>query len=161
MDTKEPQGKMVFMPVSDERWDAIFKHVEKTFPNTCIYSIYEVINNELSKKYEKYKKLHPTFKQSGLVYHGTKDINNITPIISEGYKVKYNVTSAYGKGTYFSTKWTYSKKYSKKREDGSSYILLNYILIPEYYKCPEQHIYVIKDDDAILPMYVIEYIQFK
>jgi hypothetical protein len=75
------------LPLANKEWDRITELFNKEL--LCVVEIYEVMSE---------KELKGPKKE---LFHGTK-ANNIENILRMGLKMEYNVTSAYGKGTYFS-----------------------------------------------------------
>lgn len=161
--------------LSDKRFDEIVSSVSKSYPNSCVLWIDEIHNDtllakymnreeELARKYgEKLKKLE--------LFHGTRN-ECIDLIANEGFKSELNVTSAYGKGTYFATNALYSSNYMKTDGDAITYMFLCDVLVGEKI-CSRVNdipkgvvrvdnksntkIYVVPDDDSIYPRYIIAF----
>ena len=67
-----------------------------------------------------YKSNHPNLEQYDL-FHGTKN-DAINSIAENGFDIKYNKRSAFGKGSYFSSQAGYSKDYMNKKNEVSNEI---------------------------------------
>ncbi len=85
-----------------DRSDNLYNHLCIAL-NRDILDIQEIINPVLEARFEAQRAKIKASNGSvsvARVFHGTKD-RNIQPIINDGFDVTKNVTSAYGKGTYF------------------------------------------------------------
>lgn len=100
------------LSLSNKKYDEIAGRVRESFPNSCILWIEEVFNDELEKAHQDLFESIPGATKMEL-FHGTTEKAAIS-ICNEGFKTEYNVTSAYGKGTYFAKNASYSIDYSKK-----------------------------------------------
>lgn len=112
------------VPMSDKRFDEISGLVRKSYKNSCILFMDEIVNPDLYSSYEDYKLCLGEVTEEKLLFHGTH-ARLINTIASEGFDPVKNVTSAYGKGSYFALDASYSQSYMKStdRED-ISYMFL-------------------------------------
>jgi len=101
-----------YLSLNDPEYSKIENAILETYQNACICWIEEVENKELLGKYTAYKNtfVEPNEKR---LFHGTNK-ENINSIIENGFDPTRNKASAYGLGTYFSTRAAYSKDYSLK-----------------------------------------------
>jgi hypothetical protein len=124
--------KDVFM--SDKRYDHIEEGIRKSYPNSCILWIEEIINPELEENYQKQKAEIETKRGKPCreleLYHGTKEeaANNI---IREGFDPERNSRAAYGKGSYFAKNASYSRDYAPPASDQISFMLICSVLVGE------------------------------
>ena len=118
--------------MSDKKYDEISNRVYESYPNACILFIDNVVNEDLLQEYE--AKKTEIMEQRGsveelLLFHGTKH-SLINVIALNGFDPSKNVTSAYGKGTYFARDARYSSDYMKTADgDGISYMFLCKVLV--------------------------------
>lgn len=156
---------MSLLPISldNEIFDDICNKIYESYKDTevCICTIDEIKTNF------NYKKLSHTID----TFHGTHN-NNINSIIMDGFKSVYNITSAYGKGTYTAKDAKYSFNYMKNNIKSD----LHYMFLCEitYDKIglsgqdvdtyvnsiTNPSIYVTKNDDQIKPKYLISFNKF-
>lgn len=126
------QRKDVFM--SDKRYDKIEEGIRKSYPNSCILWIEEIINPELEELYQKQKadiekKRGKPCKELEL-YHGTREEYS-NSIIKNGFDPLANTRSAYGKGSYFAKNASYSRDYAPPASDQVSFMLICSVLVGE------------------------------
>jgi poly [ADP-ribose] polymerase 10/14/15 len=121
----DSKTKTVYVEMSDPVYDQISKRVRQSFPNSCICWIEEVQNPDLQKSYDELKLKIGNEK---LLFHGTSE-ESINSIAAGGFNPDYNKTSAYGKGTYFAEKASYSFSYMKQGRDGVAYMFLCSVLV--------------------------------
>lgn len=138
-----------------------------SYENVCICTIDEVINDKLLSNFNKQKtdsyEIHHTF-------HGTH-VNCLSNIIENGFQSKYNVTSAFGKGTYTAQHAKYSFDYMKNNhKDDLCYMFLCDIIVKNVGLCRKDKdadtfvnnisnptIFVTRNDEAIYPKYLISF----
>jgi hypothetical protein len=126
------------MYLDDKRYNDISKSIRKTYPNSCIIEIKEVINNDdrialflenYEKEYE--KKLIDNIDTKIIeLFHGTDEDSSYN-IIDEGFMVSKNKVSAYGKGTYFSNSAEIAKSYAISRGNLKNQNNLLYVIIAD------------------------------
>lgn len=145
------ERKDVFM--SDKRYDKIEEGIRKSYPNSCILWIEEIINPELEELYKTQKaeieaKRGKTCKELQL-YHGTKE-EYANSIIKNGFDPLANSRSAYGKGSYFAANASYSRDYAPPASDQVSFMLICSVLIGEAaIYGPNKPIDTLKHDNSI------------
>ena len=172
-------SKLVPISVSDKQFDVIASKITESYPNACVSFVEKINNSYLIECYESRKE--SIIKCRGLdkvkeiqVFHGTKH-NNIDSIIENGFKVRWNETSAYGRGTYFSTRANYSKNYSNIDPNEFSYMFICNIIVGNCIKgsndmtintelydnavdnLKRPSIYVTPYDDGCLPIYLVAF----
>ena len=140
----------VFM--SDKIYDELTTIIRKSYENACVLYIERVVNPELLARFNNYKAKHSLADTR--LYHGTNS-NSIAPICTDGYKASLNKRSAFGHGTYFSSNASYSKDYTDKTDSDESFMIVNKVCLGPGHNTNGSEIYVIKDDDASYPEYVI------
>jgi Poly(ADP-ribose) polymerase catalytic domain len=121
------------LSLSSPVYDDITKMIENTYKNACVLYVDEIMNKSLLGKYNERKRFLEELRGEGNItemklFHGTK-IDCINSIASNGFKKEFNITSAYGKGTYFSTKASYSCNYTNKDETDISYMFVCDVLV--------------------------------
>jgi hypothetical protein len=121
------------LSISSKKYDEIAVKVRESFPNSCILWVDEIHNEELEtahrELYEIMKaKYEETCQQE--LFHGTTE-QAAQSICEYGFKSAYNVTSAYGKGTYFAKDASYSIEFSKKSASNREivYMLLCSVIV--------------------------------
>jgi hypothetical protein len=107
--------------------------IRKSYPNSCILYVEEIVNEELLERYQEKKTelqgLRGEHRVKELqLFHGTKH-TNINSIAGFGFSKEFNKTSAYGKGTYFSTKAMYSRTYTDNDNTDVSYMFICDVLV--------------------------------
>jgi len=128
MATRNP----IFM--GDPKYDQISNKIYESYPNACILFIDEVINSALENEYNNYKQTLINKRGADNItevqfFHGTH-AHLIDTIAAEGFDPAKNVTSAYGKGSYFAKTAQYSFSYMKSPDKtGVSYMFLADVLI--------------------------------
>lgn len=132
--TTELRSSVILSPVymSSKIYDDISSLIKKSYPNSCILYIDEVMNpgllhNYLNKKHELENLRGIENIKELQLFHGTNH-RNINSIALCGFQTKYNKTSAYGIGTYFATNAMYSVNYTNINND-ISYMFLCDVLI--------------------------------
>ena len=121
---------MYFSPVdmSDKRYDEIYSRIQQSYPNACILYIDEVINTELSEKYNTFKNSLTDIKEQQL-FHGTLD-TLINVIADHGFDPTKNKTAAFGYGTYFAKNAGYSFSYMRSAKNNDiTYMFLADVLV--------------------------------
>jgi hypothetical protein len=120
--------------LSNPIFDEVEAAIKQTYPNACILWVDEVINPELRKAYEDQRESlrnqrgSAAIKELGL-YHGTSE-EAVYSIANAGFDPSKNITSAFGKGTYFAVAAAYSKNYAKpKRHDEVSFMMMCDVLV--------------------------------
>ncbi len=120
--------------MSDKRYDAIEAGIRKSYPNSCILWIEEIVNPTLEEDYKKQKadieaKRGKPCKELQL-YHGTRE-EYANSIIKNGFDPLANSRSAYGKGSYFAANASYSRDYAPPASDEVSFMLICSVLVGE------------------------------
>lgn len=138
-------------------FDVICNKIEKSYNNACILFIDKVVNNKLLERYEKFKNEHPSCMEYN-VFHGTSE-GNIKSIALEGFDIKYNTVSAYGKGTYFADNASYSKSYMNKGSNSKKNSDMCFMFYSKIWHTGPvaPGIHVVKDNDATYPEYIIAF----
>lgn len=166
----------IFVSVSDPIFDTISAQIRKVYPHACVVFIDRIENNNLAKAFEERKKLMAEARGKDpkvmTLFHGTKK-DNINSICSTGFKVGYNRTSAYGKGTYFATDPKMSLGYTDRDDDDLRHVFVCKVLVgatapgrsggePDRSKIDnfvsgeaDPAIIVSVWDDAVLPEYIV------
>lgn len=119
--------------LSSKIYDDIDSMIKQTYPNACILYVDEIINDNLYSKFLNKKEEIENLRGKENVhilqlFHGTK-YNCINNIAMNGFLTNYNITSAYGKGTYFSTTAMYSRDYTDKDNEDISYMFVCDVLV--------------------------------
>jgi hypothetical protein len=126
------ERKDVFM--SDKRYVKIEEGIRKSYPNSCILWIEEIINPELEDLYKKQKSEIEAKREKPCnelqLYHGTRE-EYANSIIKNGFDPLANSRSAYGKGSYFAVNASYSREYAPPASDEVSFMLICSVLIGE------------------------------
>ena len=126
-----------YISMSNPIFDAIVKRVSESYPYSCICFITEIVNEKLSKAFNKKKKeiekklTASASKQKvkiGQLFHGTNEIA-AEAISRTGFLTKFNKTSAYGIGSYFARNAKYSFHFMHPGADEMSYMFLADVLI--------------------------------
>jgi len=117
--------------MGDKRFDQIGEGIYKSYPNACILWIDEVVNAELCREFESFKKELSEKRncvREMLMFHGTSEeaMNNI---VWNGFDPKMNKVAAYGKGTYFARDAAYSKAYAKPKSNEISFMMVCRVLV--------------------------------
>lgn len=120
--------------MSNPEYDMISGLIRKSYPNSCILFIDQVVNPELEEKYKeqletlKEKRGEENVKEE-LLFHGT-NYENIDSIAFYGFDPTKNISSSYGKGTYFAKNASYSREYMKSKDSrGISYMIVAKVII--------------------------------
>lgn len=120
--------------MSDKRYDRIEEDIRKSYPNSCILWIEEVVNPRLEEAYQKQrieivKKRGKPCKELEL-YHGTRE-EYINAIVRDGFDPLANKRSSYGRGSYFAKNASYSRDYAAPASDQVSFMLICSVLVGE------------------------------
>ena len=123
---------LIRLSMSDKKYEEITNLVSESYPNSCICWIDQVNNTYLEYEFtklfdsivEKRKKIKPKIVQ---MFHGTKE-ENVSPIIYNGFDTSKNKVSAYGIGTYFAKKASYSYNYMHPGKEQISYMFLSDVI---------------------------------
>lgn len=164
--------KRTTLSLSNPQFDRIAGYVDKGFPGACILWIDEIQNDALLARYlHKKDSLGPDVKELQL-FHGTKKC--VDDICEQGFKVSLNVTSAYGKGTYFGDTAATAFPYMNQGNSRIVYMFVckvlcsgfnlrdasrntGYLTVSDLNK---PVIYCVPEDDSILPEYVVAFDRF-
>lgn len=119
--------------LSSSVYDDVAKLIRISYPNACVLYMDEIINNDLLSRYQQRKTNIEQLRGKESVkevrlFHGTK-VECINNIASNGFMKMFNKISAYGKGTYFSTKASYSSHYTDKDNTDVSYMFVCDVLV--------------------------------
>lgn len=165
------------IPLSDKRYDEVVAMIRRSYPNACVLWVDQVENTILEDRYESFKivlKEQYGNVEERLLFHGTKEYN-IKSIADNGFDRTKNVTSAYGKGTYFAKEANYSKNYSTLSYDDISFMFVCKVALSipcqgrgysEIDKSKYNYavdnllnptIFVVPDDEAALPVYIVAF----
>jgi hypothetical protein len=142
----------LFTPIymSDPMYDTLVTELRQRYPNACVLYI-DRLHPE-SWLYTRYNERKGTQSET-IFFHGTKHAF-VNGIAQEGFRYDKNVTSVYGKGTYFSPTALVSVGYTNQDSNELSYMFRNRVVSSAAKKgTPE--IYVVEDDAACLPEYMI------
>jgi len=153
---------MNYQPISmsSKIYDELVKNLRKSYPNACVLYIDKIVNNYLSTRFEdKKKEMEERGENTNemILYHGTNS-TSVNSIASEGYLSSMNKRSAYGHGTYFSSEAYHSKLYTDVSKNDESFMLVNRVLLGKNEGnliTDKSRIYVVKEDECILPEYVV------
>lgn len=147
----------IVVKLGSETYNSIEEKVRETMgDDICILFIEKIENQVLHSKFIECKNNIKDVKQMQL-FHGTK-AESIDSIATFGYDISRNVTSAYGKGTYFSTKASYSFNFMKSsNNEGTSYMFYSDVLVGEkgkdHYEGPDM--YITRYNYGAFPGYII------
>jgi len=165
--------------LSSKIYDDITKLIRISYPNACVLYMDEILNDILLSQYHQRKTIIEELRgkenvREIMLFHGTK-VECINNIATNGFMKCFNKVSAYGKGTYFSTKASYSSHYTDKDNTDVSYMFVCDVLVG---KCvvvngPKEidltlydnsvnnittpDIYVTPYDDGAYPRYLVAY----
>lgn len=119
--------------MSSEVYDRITDMIVKSYPNACLLYIDEIVNDELYSSYVTRKTLLEGKRGDGNIkelqlFHGTK-VDSLNSIAQTGFQKAFNKTSAYGKGTYFSTTASYSTHYTDKDNTDVSFMFVCDVIV--------------------------------
>ena len=145
---------MSFEPVfmSNKIYDELVTVLRKSYENACVLYIEHVVNEPLTQRFEAYSSKNNLIPKR--LYHGTNS-SSLNSICRDGYKKYLNKRSAYGHGTYFSSMASYSKDYTDQTESDESFMIVNKVCLGPGHNTNGNEIFVVNDDDAALPEYVI------
>lgn len=160
-------------------YDDVTNLIKISYPNACVLYMDEIINNDLLSRYVK-NKIHieelrgkENVKEL-MLFHGTK-VDCINNIATNGFMKRFNKVSAYGKGTYFSTKASYSSHYTDTDNTDISYMFVCDVIVGNCTIVNGPHeinttlydnsvnnisspeIYVTPYDDGAYPKYLVAY----
>ena len=118
--------EMPYISTSDPMWEKCTSLIGASYPNSCIISVQRIINSILEAGFEeRRRKIREKrgFEPKVLtLFHGTRSKENAEIIAAEGFLCKKNVTSAYGKGTYFAVEARYSSGYMGDEDIGHMFV---------------------------------------
>jgi hypothetical protein len=121
--------------MSDKRYDKIEEGIRKSYPNSCILWVEEIVNPNLEEKYQAQKAEIETKRGRPCteleLYHGTRE-EYANSIIRDGFDPLANTRSAYGKGSYFAKNASYSRDYAPPASDEVSFMLICSVLVGEF-----------------------------
>lgn len=147
----------IIVKLGSETYNSIEEKVRETMDNDiCILFIEKIENQVLHSKFIECKNNIKDVKQMQL-FHGRK-AESIDSIATCGYDISKNVTSAYGKGTYFSTKASYSFDFMKSSDlKGTSYMFYSDVLVGEKDKDHYEGLdmYITRYNYGAFPGYII------
>ena len=147
--------KRVPIFISDPLFDEITNRIKESYPNSCVLFIDRIENPELEALYETQKStvmescgIIGETASEALLFHGTH-ANIIDKIATEGFDPAKNVTSAYGRGTYFAKNAKYSISYMKSKDNhGISYMFLAKVIIGKTTKGSSSIQNIVKENDT-------------
>jgi hypothetical protein len=117
--------------MSDKIYNNLVENIRKTYPNSCVLWIDKIENEFLEKAFQD-RYLEILNSRGDVIvkqlYHGTSE-ECVQKIIKNGFESKYNKTSAWGKGTYFTPLATMSANYSKPKSDEISFMFVCDVII--------------------------------
>ena len=165
--------------LSSSIYDDITKLIRTSYPKSCVLYMDEIINDNLLSKYHQRKVVIEELRgkenvKELVLFHGTK-VDCINNIATNGFMKSFNRVSAYGKGTYFSTKAAYSSHYTDKDTTDISYMFVCDVLVGnctvinepqeiniKFYdnsvnNITSPEIYVTPYDDGAYPRYLVAY----
>lgn len=119
------------VPLGDPIWDEISVALREHYPNMCICWIDKVINDKVQYAYEEKKEAIREHRESVKeirVFHGTKHAY-VSNIVKYGFMVDRNITSAFGKGTYFSNEAKMCSSYTNLDRGELSYMFVCKLLV--------------------------------
>jgi len=148
----------LFTPVymSDPVYDILVSELRQTYPNACVLYIDRL--HPHSWLYSRYNE-RKGMEEETILYHGTKHAY-VKGIARDGFRYDKNVTSLYGKGTYFSPTAKVSVEYTNQDPNEHSYMFRNRV-VSSSAKKGTSDIYVVEDDASCLPEYMICFYQSK
>ena len=138
-------------------YNKIQAQVRKSYANSCICWIEEIINDKLLLTYQKHKS-EIEDKTEYQLFHGTSR-ENADCIIKTGFNYDKNVRSLYGKGTYFAADAMYSFNYMTPDKTAISYMFLCDVIDvnSDVANLTNKNIFIITRDDAAFPKYLIAF----
>lgn len=164
--------KIEGISLSSTDYTNIEKTILESYPNACILYIDRIVNEKLEFNFKLYLEELNTKRGEEYVsikrlFHGTKS-GNINSIAINGFQVAANMRSAYGKGSYFSTKANYSKDYTDNDRDDISYLFICDIVVGKIgYLSSDKNIdtgvdninnptiYVCPKDSSCIPRFIV------
>jgi len=165
-----------FVSPGSVEFDEIGRLVAESCPNECIISMENLVNPGLEQRYQDRKdilsRLGPVYEKR--VFHGSRDINSTVPILENGFDGSRNRVSAFGRGTYFATAFSYSKRYSSRNREYKVMLICDIAvqklvrgragenLPPEEGDCwvnriKDPTIYSVPHNDQSIPRYVVQF----
>lgn len=149
----------VLEPLSlrDPEWGRIAELVSKNYENSCIVRIETVKSTNEAEFQARLNELNLTVEDTREMFHGTKE-KYVKNILSEGLRGSMNVTSAYGKGTYFSPdiKLSLLSYTDTSRSSKLSFVFLCNV-IEQDAGGNGSNIYVCPRDDSFVIRYLIRF----
>ena len=114
-----------FVKMEDPDFERVSAMVRMSYPKACICWIERVHNAALEAQYTARK---ASIGNEALMFHGSTEAA-VRAIAATGFNPRLNKTSAYGKGTYFAQKASYSFKFMKEDTEGIGFMLLCRVLV--------------------------------
>lgn len=171
----EFRGVLLSSPIYDD----ITRFIRMSYPKACVLYMDEIFNDNLLTQYHQRKDIIEQVRgkenvKELMLFHGTK-VDCINNIATNGFMKSFNKVSAFGKGTYFSTKASYSSHYTDNDNTDVSYMFVCDVLVG---KCivvngPQEidtklydnsvnnfaspEIYVTPYDDGAYPRYLVAF----
>ncbi len=110
-----------YVELSDPIYEEVNRRIRETYPKACIVFIESVHNDFLEAEFMTLKNTLEEKRGVGVInimslFHGTTEKASYN-IIAEGFNPDYNITSMYGKGTYFSSSAITSSTYARDRDN--------------------------------------------
>ena len=121
---------MDLLAVGSPEFDTVAKYITDTYPNACIMSIEKIQSPPHLEEYEALKQ-NMAEPNERTLFHGTR-FENSEAIVRSGYDPTLNVTSAYGRGTYFATNASMSSTFMRNAQIGNftlAHMLVNTVLV--------------------------------
>jgi Poly(ADP-ribose) polymerase catalytic domain len=124
-------AKLVTVPLSSPVFEEVEDAVRASYPKSCILWVNKVENDRLRNAYEQQKTEIANkrgFVKEMRLFHGTSE-EALNAIVHYGFDPDRNMTSAFGRGTYFAVSASYSKDYAKPKKNQISFMLLCDVLV--------------------------------
>jgi hypothetical protein len=145
---KNDNALRVVLSQDDEYYKRVQNKLVKSYPESSILWMERIQNPELSNKLERVNGEHIE------LFHGTKE-KNVDNIIEKGFLTRFNVVSAYGKGTYASPICKFAMGYTDHNENSEfKFMFLCECKLNGYEKKTDE-IYCFPDDSYIIPKILI------
>jgi len=143
------------IPKESEEYILIEEKIKKEGCKSNILYMEKLKNTKLEKQFIEYK-INMKDKQKfelKMLYHGTGE-DNVEMIIKDGFNTKYNIVSAYGKGTYLSDSFQYSEGYTKISAKGNKNILICECIVKSK-NIKNKNIYCFENNKQIIPRILV------